>query len=301
MSQECKSTVHYRYWLLMMAMILVAVATDRWTGKEGFTSYLSNAATITSLLLGVVAIFYSFVSNSSISNSLGSIGSISDEVSKTNKSVGEYVALAKDIESMGRLNLQSMEVVSTDMRKGLSEFAKLLESMGEKNDSMHLLISGFPKKFDELEIKIADAFSSDKQNSELNSNKEQAKTALGSKTIERFYKRSAPVELIAAYCFVLAHKAKKQVVMKEMVEFVSPLNSSSANFFVRCMDAVGLMSIYGNATSNPYTVSWVNECLASGIRDAIVKAIDKELPSEKEKLLKQLSAAELFYLPNTES
>lgn len=301
MNHKCKSTIHYRYWLLMMAMILVAVATDRWTGKEGFTSYLSNAATITSLLLGVVAIFYSFVSNSSISTSLGSIGSISDEVTKTNKSVGEYVSLAKEIESMGRLNLQSMEVVSDEMRKGLLEFSQLLASMGEKNDDMHLLISGFPKKFNDIEIKIADAFSSDKKRPENGGNKEQGKAVLGQDVVERFYRRSASAELIIAYCFVLAYATNKKVSMKEVVTFASPIDRSSANFFARCMDSIGLISVHGNGVSTPYTINWVNDFLVSGVKAAILKAIDKEgVVTDKTDALRRVSDAELFYSAGTE-
>jgi len=80
-SNDCERLqLHFYYCGLIAAMIVVFLISDRWTGQANFTAYLSNAATMTSLLLGVVAIFYSFISNDGMSRSLGSIHMVTDEV-----------------------------------------------------------------------------------------------------------------------------------------------------------------------------------------------------------------------------
>ncbi|MDZ4057086.1 MAG: hypothetical protein U1D69_08985, partial [Polynucleobacter sp.] len=56
-------SLHFKYCVLILGMIIIAVATDRWTARQDFTTLLSNAATMTSLVLALVAIFYSFISN----------------------------------------------------------------------------------------------------------------------------------------------------------------------------------------------------------------------------------------------
>ena len=61
MEQSCeKLSLHFKYCGFIAVMVVVAIATERWSTSKDFTTYLSNAATMTSLLLGVVAIFYSF-------------------------------------------------------------------------------------------------------------------------------------------------------------------------------------------------------------------------------------------------
>jgi len=62
-----KIKIHFFYCILILVIAIIAIATDRWTAQKDFTAYLSNAATMTSLLLGLVAIFYSFISNDGLS------------------------------------------------------------------------------------------------------------------------------------------------------------------------------------------------------------------------------------------
>lgn len=76
-------------------MVIIAIATEKWSSKGEFTTYLSNAATMTSLFLGVVAIFYSFVSNDSMSRSLGSITTITSEVGAVRDEINNFVGITK--------------------------------------------------------------------------------------------------------------------------------------------------------------------------------------------------------------
>jgi hypothetical protein len=87
--------LHFRYCGLIAVMIFIFVVTDRWTDKGDFTSYLSNAATMTSLILGVVAIFYSFISNDGMSRSLGSVNTVADEVRQVRGDIKEFAQQTK--------------------------------------------------------------------------------------------------------------------------------------------------------------------------------------------------------------
>jgi hypothetical protein len=67
--------VHFFYVALILGLCNVLLVTFNWTTLQGFTKYLSVAATVTSLVLGVLAIIYGFVSSGTINQSLGSVES----------------------------------------------------------------------------------------------------------------------------------------------------------------------------------------------------------------------------------
>ena len=123
-------------------MLLIFTATERWSGKANFTEYLGNAATMTSLLLGVVAIFYSFISNIGLSKNLGSIGTVSDEISKTKNEIKESV-----------IKLESIAIISGETKTGLQElrdsFQLKLTELHETVNTVANHTKDLPSKLDE--------------------------------------------------------------------------------------------------------------------------------------------------------
>lgn len=272
-------TLHYRYCLLILTLIVIAIASDRWTEKDGFTDYLSNAATLTSLLLGLVAIFYSFISNSSISSSLGSITSVSSDVERINKQIGEYVSLAKDIESAGRDNVNSLGTISSEMNQGLKEFACLLKSMDEKNSAMHDLISNLPGKLDDLEEKFTQAASNEKQKTP---NETNTRALVSDKSIIRLFDRSSFYEIFIVYCCVEAWKSTKIIDPKEICEVVEiHQRTKEAESFIRCLDAIGAIEVFTeDKEENIYHISRINNYLLNNARDLTIKEMKKNLTDD---------------------
>ena len=266
---KCHSVVHYRYWILILVLIVIAIATDRWTGKEGFTDYLSNAATMTSLLLGLVAIIYSFVSNSTISSSLGSINSVSNEVGAVNKQLGEYVLLAKEIEKSGRENVVSMEGVSSEMKKKLGDFAHLLTAMGEKNSAMHDLLSKLPDRLDDIDKKFGEvSFAAKEKAAEGPAGKSGGEVE--NEIVHRLFKRSSAAELFAIYYCVKAWKGTKELNISELCKVLDvPSIEQMIHGHIRCMDSVGLMGIHSEnkerAMEGYYVLERMNKYLSDNV------------------------------------
>ena len=107
--------LHFRYCGLIAVMIFIFVVTDRWTDKGDFTSYLSNAATMTSLILGVVAIFYSFIANDGMSRSLGSVNTVADEVRQVRGDIKEFAQQTKRSTETATENNNLVEAASNEL------------------------------------------------------------------------------------------------------------------------------------------------------------------------------------------
>lgn len=115
-AEQCNSTnlikVHFFYVVFILGAAIIVLATRHWTKLDGFTDFLSVAATITSLVLGVVAIIYSFVSNGALSQFLGSI----------------------------QASANGMRDVNAELRSVAAGGAQLQEKAEKRNDELHEII-----------------------------------------------------------------------------------------------------------------------------------------------------------------
>lgn len=98
--------LHFFYIIVFLVVLLIFVATGQWTDKDNFTSYLSNVATFTSLVLGLVAIFYSFIANDSIGKNLGGVSE------STNKLNDISVKIESSFESIESAKISSEQIKS---------------------------------------------------------------------------------------------------------------------------------------------------------------------------------------------
>ncbi len=111
-----KLRIHFAYCVAILLLAIVAIATDRWSTQAKFTEYLSNAATMTSLMLGLVAIFYSFIANDGLSKSLGNINHVSQAVDESKREISEYLALTRTALAAGERNNEVMSAVSAEVK-----------------------------------------------------------------------------------------------------------------------------------------------------------------------------------------
>lgn len=259
--QKPVSSLHYRYVIFMLLSVSVFLMTDRWTEKGDFTQYLSNAATMTSLLLGVVAIFYSFISNSNMSNSLGSITEVSKDVKEVGDQIAKYHGSSGELIAAGTKSIQAFEGVSKDITGNLRDFHSLLKDMDSKNLEMRSLIGSFPSKFEQLENtfnKVAEQVQKQKPSPE------QTKL-LANWNIKRFVKRSSHHENLITYACILHAEHKKRLNVRDFCQSAELPGHVSLNSFIRCLDSAGLLSLV-TASQDPgfeYRVS-----LASAVKSS---------------------------------
>ena len=105
--------IHGFYIILILITIIICLSAVKMGDNEKMFNYISFAATISSILLAVIAIIYSFYSNSSMSQSLGSLDSISKDVAK---------------------NTLEMTSATEDLRKKIEEIPFYLKPIEDKAD-----------------------------------------------------------------------------------------------------------------------------------------------------------------------
>lgn len=75
--------LHFIYVTIILGLVIICLATAYSinSGSPHLVDYVTFAATVTSLVLAVLAIFYSIVSNRDLSSSLGSLQTTSARLS----------------------------------------------------------------------------------------------------------------------------------------------------------------------------------------------------------------------------
>ena len=113
--------------------LIIALITEKWSSKEGFTSYLSNAATLTSLLLGLVAIFYSFISNDSLSRGLGGITVVSKEIGEAREMIAGYLQQAEESNHALTSSKDSLDRAKDLIAEDLKGLGEMLNEVREES------------------------------------------------------------------------------------------------------------------------------------------------------------------------
>lgn len=83
LTMEEKYKIHASYILCILIAIIIGLATVKWTEIPKLVDYLTFALSVTSLVLGVLAIVYGFYSTSAFSQSSSALITASHDISKT--------------------------------------------------------------------------------------------------------------------------------------------------------------------------------------------------------------------------
>ena len=150
--------IHFSYWLLILVLLLIAVITEKWSQSAGFTTYLSNAATLTSLVLGLVAIFYSFISNDSLSKGLGGISEASREITDSKGQIAGYLRETETINRSVVSSRGSIEQARKELSEDLNELKSLLQGVREESRELGGIVSSIPPRLEKVETGMEGLF-----------------------------------------------------------------------------------------------------------------------------------------------
>jgi hypothetical protein len=135
--------IHFFYVVVILGGVIVLLATKHWTGLQGFTDYLSVAATITSLVLGVLAIIYSFVSSNSTNSSLGSIESAAQDIRSIGFDLRHVVAEGQELQKHAESKNQEFHQLVGDLRLAV-------DGISSTTTEIAGTIQGLPSQFGEI-------------------------------------------------------------------------------------------------------------------------------------------------------
>lgn len=234
--------LHFCYCGLIAVMIVVFVVTDRWTNKGEFTAYLSNAATMTSLLLGVVAIFYSLISNDGMSRSLGSIHTVTEEVRQVRSDIERFAQQTRTSTETAAENNELVKAASIEMSGNKRSLDETLVTLSSQNNILKNLAESFPGRMDQLENKFEDVSKSMYKPS-TQQGEAVSQPIIGDDVVERFLKR-APLRwnLLILAC-VLSEEKKRPLDISKLcavIEWNAPFGFRG---FLGCMAAIQLCAI----------------------------------------------------------
>lgn len=277
-----KLTLHFKYCGLIAVMLIIAISTERWSSTKEFTTYLSNAATMTSLILGIVAIFYSFISNDSMSRSLGSISTITTEVRDVRNEIGEFVDLTKQATVTATNNTEVVKNASITLTSSMETLHETLVSLAAQNETLRGLVSSLPTQIDQLDTKVVD-FAKAMGEKPMQNQPTVTSTELSAKAIELFLSRcSLTYNLLAIACVVAVSKGKTL----SLPDFSTAISWDAPNQqqgFLSCMVAMQLCSRKAVEGKNKvYKIISVHPVLQAQSRIYYVQYINSNYQDESE-------------------
>jgi hypothetical protein len=259
-----KLRIHFFYCTVILVLTIIAIATDRWTLQPRFTEFLGNAATMTSLVLGLVAIFYSFIANDSLSKSLGSIGSVSESISSVRDQLIRQIEhgseTAKNVQNSAKL----IESTSIGLENSLSSFKESLAEISSSTQALHGSVGILPGKLDALEASIVNSAKRSPSDGKALFQHEKPQGIFSKELVQLFFLSSSfECNLLALAC-VLANKNEKPLEISNMHKYLrANRDVSFIKGFLQCMHAASLIRLKESFELDVSVVEWVDPVLAN--------------------------------------
>lgn len=123
---------HFFYIVAILVGIIILLATGSIATNQEAVAYISFAATLSSLILAILAIIYSIVSNTSITTALTSINKSSDEIEKASsdviRSVSELEELSASLSDSSKKVQENVAVIPSYLNAFKDEVSNNFES-----------------------------------------------------------------------------------------------------------------------------------------------------------------------------
>jgi len=293
--------LHFKYCALIALMLLIAIATERWSSNEDFTTYLSNAATMTSLLLGVVAIFYSFISNDGMSRSLGSITTVSSEIRDVRTDIQRFADQTRDSTRAAEANNEIVRGSSSALSATMESLNETLRAISSQNETLKGLVSELPTRIEQLEVKFGDVAKAIGEKPSPTAG--IADADISSKAVEAFLARATYFENLFTIACVIAANTHKHLDIPAFCKAVDWNSPVTLTGFLRCMHAAALCNrISVEGKDKTFNVTSIHPHLAQRARPYFFEYVQKtfkDKPEDRAKWEGKLAAVEALYAPGT--
>lgn len=281
--------LHFLYMFAIFVMFSAFLMSDRWSDKKEFTEYLTNVATFVSLVLGLVAIFYSFFSNSSLSESLGGIVNVSNNITNARTEIEKIIERTVAIERSSKENVDSLKEISTSVENRINLLNDALAEVAIKTEDLHLAVKTIPDKIDKLETKLAENKVSKTLVGEIGPAVAIEKTRFTKEAVSDFILISSVSGRILLYAILLAHKAKKTLSLNLLYGRTKISSVEYVYGYMIATNAIGLIDteeVPVDGDKRNYEITYVDSTLLDEGADLIVKAIDVQFKDSDVKLAK---------------
>lgn len=230
--------IHFSYVIGILVGLLVLVSTDRWTGQQNFTEFLTNAATMTSLVLGLVAIFYSFISNDGLSKSLGNISKVSEDITATRQSLAGVMDKSTELVEGSRASAAELRDISRSLDTRIGSLRDTMAEFKAQNETMNESLGIIPQRFDQLEAKMSEASSTPVKQSPPSSDNLRESSKLADKSFQQLSVAGA----FAVYGAVLSHRMNKALHINEYQAATAISSATYMHGVLMTLSAVNLLN-----------------------------------------------------------
>lgn len=155
--------IHFFYVTVFLIGSIVLLATSRWTGIDGFTDYLTAAGTMISIVLGVLAIIYSFVSGDSISKSLGSVSAAAADLQEARQEFSNLVTAAAGLTNASRASSVELNDVLDVVRLEVKDLRAASAKLNESTEGIAKTIGQMPERLDKIDGRLQESFKNSAQ------------------------------------------------------------------------------------------------------------------------------------------
>ena len=114
--------LHLIYCIIILVLVIIAIFSYYYSGDSNLATLIAFAATIASIILSVLAIFMTILSNNSIGGMLHKVRDLHDTVTAIPENLNESVADLKG-------TTKELMLVNSDVNKSISALGDKLESL----------------------------------------------------------------------------------------------------------------------------------------------------------------------------
>lgn len=274
--------VHFFYVVLILVGVLILMATRNWTKLDGFTEYLSVAATITSLVLGILAIIYSFVTSNSTNSFLGSVESSAKEM----KSVGSdlQVVLSKGQELQIHAQQRNEELHSL-----IDSLRGTVEDLTKNTSSIVGTVESIPGKIESLREEFRARVKSDGPST--------ASVMLNANQVQPFLKQASVLGLTAMKAMVDAKIAQRHCDFKVIFQSEHSNSCEYVHGFLICASCFVLLDFTIDHRTYIAKDIEIPDSIAKQIQDEWNARMSGGSESTKNSLIKYSKLIPLSLLP----
>lgn len=302
MNEQCGSIkIHFTYVTIILITTIIFIGTDRWTDKENFTEFLTNAATMVSLVLGLVAIFYSFISNDGLSKGLGNIKLVADEVGRSREQMTLFTVQAEKLAHAGIENNTQLSIASENVKRNLEELTQALDAITNRTADLHESVINIPNRFDKLEILLDDNSKVRKQELKeaVSTTPTSSVNNWNSTETQRFFERaSLSMNLVTLAC-ALANQKNKELNLHDLMVALEANLMSFTTGFIASMHACGVIQRHTvKNKEKTYKIVTISPLVASTIKTYFLNYIKETYAGDEDEQIRwqrRLAAVEQLF------
>ncbi|WP_270621237.1 hypothetical protein [Parabacteroides merdae] len=189
--------IHFIYVVFILVVIIIVLLSCRLSDNQSFVDIVSFAGTLTSIILSVLAIFITVLSNDSFSNLMEKIRGLTDSINPLKIKIDESSDKMKD--TIGELNKTNQE-----LKNSSQDINKVIQNL-EKNICNQ--VKGIENKMDKLLSPSNDLTSTHyMENCDAN--------------VDYFVESTSVLGLQVLYCCALYEKSKKNLYLSRYCSYI---------------------------------------------------------------------------------